>query len=445
MGRRSAILALAAMALLTSASAAHATDPAVLGPGDNPARLAPLPAPVPGQPLFQRTHGHLPFGLSDNAWSELDGDRRLMSADDLGTVHAAMGATLIRVPINWPTLEPEPGTRRWVTYDEVYRGLIRHGVRPLWTIYQTPRHAVAAIDRRRCSGVYCQAEPEPAQDQLLTDLGRDVAQRYPLSAGFELRNEPNHVPGALSGPVIAPERYTAELIAFGRGIRSGNRAMRRFGGALAMEPDAADYLDTMLERGAASALDGLTFHPYADTMQTFARHFEQLAQPIRRHGATALRLVPDESGYNTDPANTRQAAVDEAAQRDRLLEQFRAVDRPDPALALTDRVDAYIMFTTVDGRDDAIFRGMGWLKRPVDGRFAPKLAFCAFRREVSGLVEPFTGRGVIGPCPGALEARARDHTAASERVLRRCARRGSVRRVVARGSRACVRRARSRP
>lgn len=387
-----------------------------VGSADNPQRLQPLGPVAPGTPLFERRDGVLPYGLSDTAWASPDPTRRL-AAEDLARMHQAMGASIARVPVFWPQVEPEPGARDWRIYDELYRALVRHGVRPLWTLYQSPRHVVGTLEQRRCRGVYC--DDEPAADRLgaLTAFSRDLAARFPLSAAFEYRNEPN-VSRDVPRPLIAPDRYVAGLRAFHRGIKDGREGSRVLGLALAIDRDFQAYLAAALRAGAAQAMDGLSFHPYwVDARpDTLALVFSDLHEVLVAQGAADLRLVPDEAGASTTPEKSG-IVFDEGGQRDRMLAWFRALDARDPALPLVGQVDAAVMFTTVDGTAAEGFGGYGWFTRLQDGVHQPRPVFCAFREQVAGLAT-FKGAGPLGACPGDFPGRAA--TKARKRVRRSC-------------------------
>lgn len=382
--------------------------------------LEELPPPVAGSPLYPRVRGHIPYGLTVTSWPARD-ERRFLTPPQIAQLHGGMGASIARMPLYWPHVEPSSGARRWDIYDEVYRALVARGVRPLWTIYQTPAHAVAPQDRFDCNAAHCDDEPAGGQEWRLTRLGADLARRYPLAAGFEFRNEPNW-PIGFGNTRISADRYVALLDAFRRGVQQGRPSARVIGGALVMNEGFPAYLRRMLELGAANMMDALSFHPYANSGDegAFASLFGTLRSTLEARGAQWLRLFPDEAGASTAANDLLSIEFDEAGQRDLILSQYRALDTADPAVPLSHNVDAFVLFTDVDGPDDTHIRGYGFLrKRLGDAAMEAKLVYCSFRNEVAGLDAALSTD--VGSCPAVGKAATvKKKTTKKKKKAKRC-------------------------
>jgi hypothetical protein len=395
-----AIVLVAAM-LAGSGSAEAALS---LGDDGNPEKLAPFAAPTAGQPLYPRTEGRPPFGMSDNSWQEYSsGSAHLLTGAQVGEVIRSMNGTLVREPAYWPVIERKQGTDDWTESDALYRGLIRHGVRPVWIIAYTPRWAVSLGETLRCfpGSETCQGEPAPAFYGALGAFAGRLAERYPLSAAIEFRNEPNEPTNPSRIP--APE-YTAELHAVFAGVKAANGAMRVLGGALSNSPggDLPAYLSQILDSGGAGFMDGLSFHPYASgaSADAMATTFGQVRDALAARKLLGMRLVPDELGAATAPTRDNGQIFTEAGQRDRLLYQWQLLDGARDGLPLQANVDAVLFYTTIEPAAATQLFGYGWLSRPSDGgRVTPKLVFCTFRREAGHVAGHFDGSSLIAACP----------------------------------------------
>ncbi len=368
--------------------------------------LKPLPAPKPGMPLFGRPGGQIPFGLNTSA-IEINHDdrthRRGASPEAIAIIHQQLGATLARVNLFWPTIEPAPHRYTWRYYDRVYSSLVKRGVRPIWTLVKTPRFYVGPLQRLRCTGDYCDAEPSAANRAELAAVSRRVADRYPLSAAIELRNEPNNPAGYGRGPKVTADEYTAELQQVFRGTRRAGTSVRVLGGALG-DKDRRAYLEQMLRDGAAQAMDGLSFHPYDETsdFSYFHTWFDAVDQAMKATGTTGVRLVATETGVTTDGGR-----VSDAWKAARIVQIYEAVDGRDPSLPRVGDLDAILFYTAVNPVDSS--HGYGWFvgrQESSDGNLQPKAVVCEFHKLTAGSTSTFApsttpvpGERISG-CPG---------------------------------------------
>lgn len=336
-----------------------------------PRALSPLPAPVAGEPVFPRQEGgHLYFGLTDNAPNE-----ETATPAEVAAIATGAGASFVRLDLFWAGVDRTAGQYDWTRYDGQYDAFTRAGVRPLWSVLSTPRHA--AKPGVRCSGNFCHGEP--ADPGALEVFAAAVAARYPLAAALEYRNEPNldaakHCSEERSWDV-PPREYARNLAAFAAGVRRGRPAMRVIGGALSDCPLAGRpfvYLDALVKAGAAGSMDALSWHPYDDRASPFAEEAARFASVVPE----GLRVIVGEAGHEGDPAQ----------QRDRLIAQYRAAERLG--------YDAFAAFVAVEKKAPDK-RAYGWVRRKDgDGVFRAKPVYCAFRALLGGApLPPFVSCG----------------------------------------------------
>ena len=358
--------------------------------------MTPLPAPAPGQPLFDRVDGHLQLGLTERGYDgSPNGFGRAATAAQEAAFVRGIGGTLLRVPVLWAQAEPDApiaGVHKYAwPRDDLYTGLVTHGVRPILTLLASPRWALAGTTG--CTQV-CAQPPGPAHAADFAAFAGAVARRYPLAAAIEIWNEPNNHQGSVQGP--RPAEYAAALAQAYDAIKAQQPAMRVLGGALGAygaspsQPTTAtdmrlgDYLQTMLANGAAAHMDGLSFHPYPRSIEpnpdnTFYKVFTVVDSVLATGGDGAERLVPSEFGM----------ATDEAAQDDRSLTlraRWHDLNDPSPTAAYPvpgqDRVDAAVFHTDVTGIG---YDRHGWLS-VVSNRstFHPYAVWCDFARMLAG-------------------------------------------------------------
>jgi hypothetical protein len=360
------------------------------------APMTPLPAPVPGQPLFDRVHGHLQLGLTERAYDgSPSGFGRAATAAQEAAFVTGIGGTLLRVPVLWAQAEPDPPVGGVHDYhwprDDLYSGLVEHGVRPILTIIASPLWAMDST--AGCTSV-CNQPPGPDHAADFAAFAAAVARRYPQAAAIEIWNEPNNSHGSVQGP--RPDEYAALLGRAYDAIKAVRPAMRVLGGGLGAYGSGADqvstatqmrlddYLQGMLDGGAATHMDGLSFHPYPhsvadDPNNGFYRVFALIDGVLQANGDGAARLVATEFGVSTD----------EAGQADRsttLQARWHDLNDPSPDAAYPvaghDRVDAVVFHTDVTGIN---YDHYGWLS-VISNRdtFHPYAVWCAFAQMLAG-------------------------------------------------------------
>ena len=352
-------------------------------PADTP--LQPLPAPVAGAPLFDRVHGHLPLGLTERGYDgSTNGFGYAATAAQEAAFVRGIDGTMMRVPVSWAHGEPDAPVSgvhryRWPR-DDLYRGLVEHGMRPILTLTTAPRWALASTTG--CTRV-CAQPPGAGHAADFAAFAAAVARRYPLAAAIEIWNEPNNRSGSVQGP--RPDEYAALLARAYDAIKAQRPAMRVLAGALGAygsipsQPTTVrdmrlgDYLQAMLAGGAAAHMDGLSFHPYPHSVAPspdngFARVFGVVDDVLAANGESAVRRVPTEFGISTDEAGQ----VDRSTALQALWAELNA----------RDDVDAAIFHADVNNIDHDHY---GWLS-VVQNRttFHPYRVWCDFARILAG-------------------------------------------------------------
>ena len=347
--------------------------------------MTPLPAPVSGQPLFDRVDGHLPLGLTERGYDgSPSGFGRAATANQEAPFVRGIGGPRLRVPVSWAQAEPDPPIAGAHDYswsrDDLYAKLVSQGVRPILTLLASPRWALTSS--AGCTQV-CSQPPGSAHAGDFAAFSAAVANGEPLAAAIEIWNETNNHHGSVQGP--RPAEYAALLAQAYDAIKAQRPAMRVLAGALGAygaspaQPTTTrdmrlgDYLQAMLAGGGAAHMDGLSFHPYPHSVQPspdndFARVFAVVDATLAANGDSGRRLVPTEFGI----------ATDEATQADRSA-ALRALWRE---LDARDDVDAAVFHTDITAIDHDHY---GWLS-VVSNRstFHPYAVWCDFARMLAG-------------------------------------------------------------
>lgn len=385
--RRFRVMLVVSGCLLSAPVATATVTPSPTPPGglvvSNPANLTVLPVVAPGQPIFPRVNGRVFFGLNDTA--ARDG---LATSTEIGAIAAGVGASMVRLDMSWPVVQPLAGEWHWERLDDVYRGLIANGVRPLWMINGTPRFAVSADDLGTCGTgpnaweLSCDAEPDTARPENLRTFAAEFARRYPLSAGFEYRNEPNYPAG---GPHLRDPLTLAEnLRHFVIGAHSVRPEMRVLGGALigyGGNASLTSYAGALLDELGGLAAEGgdvppfisaISLHPY-DTQENgydeFAAALQGLETTLATHGQANLRVVISELGVSS------QQVTLQSDRSQRMQSYFTTVNN----LRDQNRYDAFVAFNAIDVNSGSE-RGYGWvMQKDSLGKFQALRPYCGFR------------------------------------------------------------------
>jgi hypothetical protein len=341
---------------------------------------------VRGTPLFGRPGGHLPAGF--NVWVGPGG----LSPQERGGVLHGFGGTFARFPVNWAFTQARPGgPYDWRASDDLYSTYVAAGVRPIIEVVASPNWAVAdptACDFYLSRGVQSQQEcdigPDAAHVASYDAFAVAVARRYPLAAAIEIWNEPNWE-GYWKGR--DPYAYATLAASATAALKAAAPAMRVLVGALANARDdgprwtaMATFVSVLRDRGVLSTADGLSFHPYPNTLDEpgFTGAFDALQATLP--AGSDIRLVATETGASASTFTASQ-------QRDLLLKEYRELDGADPSIPYSGSVDAVIYNSDIDPNHH-----FGFVNRTLLGTLAPRPVFCA-------LAPILGGSGMCGSSP----------------------------------------------
>jgi polysaccharide biosynthesis protein PslG len=162
--------------------------------------------------LFPATHAQSPDATVASGLSVQFTDNFLNLPDWRARLNLAstLGATIVRIDLNWPWIEKQPGRYDWTLYDAFAAELQKLRLRPLFILnrpnplYGTPYDTI--VDGKRDQGT----EP-PATTAQIAAYGRwaaAAAARYQhLNPIFELWNEPDQA--GFWPPTPDPKSYVA--------------------------------------------------------------------------------------------------------------------------------------------------------------------------------------------------------------------------------------------
>lgn len=315
------------------------------------------------------------FGVNDDAWL-LYGPGTLESRLDVLT---RLGVDVVRFTVRWdrvsrrkPESPRDHGDRAydWSEADAVLRGLRRHAIEPVVTLYGTPRWANGGRS----------ANWAPTSDRSFANFAHAAARRYSWVRQWTIWNEPNR--STFLRPTTA-KTYVESLLnpAYSQ-LHAAIDGVRVGGGVTAPRAGSAGVAPVAWIRAMASAnakLDAYAHHPYPGRPQietpwspkcvncqtiTMA-DLERLEKEVRRaFGAKPIWLT--EYGYQTNPPDIFLGVSPELQATYVASAAMRAYRAP--------AVDMLIFFMVRDDTQPA-----GWQSGlfTADGRV--KAAHAAFR------------------------------------------------------------------
>jgi hypothetical protein len=127
-------------------------------------------------PLSPDFGPHPLFGYNDDA-------RLFISPGPPLDLLAGSGAKVARQVLPWGAIEPHATSfsPAWPVIDRIYENLLSRGIRPLWLLY-----GVSCQHHPQACGTDDFAQPTYEEFEYLASIAAQAAQRYPLSAGFEV-------------------------------------------------------------------------------------------------------------------------------------------------------------------------------------------------------------------------------------------------------------------
>lgn len=241
-------------------------------------------------------------GGSELTWmppEELDRELRSMRA---------MGATWLRVGIDWSLVEQIPGRYDWTSTDRVLDRALAQGYSILAVVLGTPRWA-------RNSSALDSQHAIPADPNRFGGFVQVAAKRYVNRiTNWEIGNEPNIVSFAKPRPSV--DTYHRMLVAASNAVRAqaGGRQVTIVTAGLApagsdgVNVAPVDFVARLYELGNSSVWDAVGVHPYtypALPLDPSAASWSAFAQLPRirgimdRHGDRAKNIWLTEFGAPT--------------------------------------------------------------------------------------------------------------------------------------------------
>ena len=314
-------------------------------------------------------------GVQDDAWL-LYGSGTLESRlDELDR----LGVDVVRYTVRWDAVAGRrPATARdhrdpaydWSSVDSVLRGLRRHGIQPLVTLYGTPRWANGGLAPNWA----------PTDGRLFGDFARAAATRYSWVRRWSIWNEPNKPQWLRPTSAVT---YVQKLLnpayvqihAVTRGARVGGGMTAPRAGIGGVSPVA-----WIKEMGSARAkLDAYAHHPYPGRPQAETpwapacracatismADLERLVELVQQEFGRK-RIWLTEYGYQTNPPDTF-LGVSPTTHAQHVASAARRVE-------LARFVDMLIFFLVRDDESDD-----GWQSGVTTADGTKKQAYTAFR------------------------------------------------------------------
>lgn len=322
-------------------------------------------------------------------------------ARDLDSIVAA-GATWVSIPVDWPSIEVDPGRFQWDDYgtgglDRTVRMARERGLEVFGVVAYSPPWARAA----GCGNDKC----PPVDPARFADFARRAAQRYAPQGvrTWQIWNEPNNFNAWAPEPDVSA--YTELLKDSYAAIKQADPGATVVAAGLSpgsTQPDGRrisplDFLDGIYANGGGGSFDALGHHPYsfnggshpldghplnAYTQTVF------LHERMAANGDGAKRIWGSESGA---PTGTSTDAVTESRQAQLLGEyfkgwqgtlRFKRLDETTGQVDLPSITGPLFTYETRDGGDDQGDREDNFGLQRADG--SPKPAFEKFCRLASG-------------------------------------------------------------
>ncbi|MGZ8176980.1 cellulase family glycosylhydrolase [Williamsia sp. SKLECPSW1] len=206
-------------------------------------------------------------------------DRTSQGYDTENDAIRRVGATWIRIVMNWNEIEPVRDVYDWGRIDGAVTSARSHGLSVL-ALLSGPAPAWENFLGAN------QAAAPPADPARFGDFARAAAQRYAGSVShWEVWNEPN-LPQFWSNP--SPDGYVATLTAAHRAITSVQPDATVVTGGLSTAPGgigAVDFIRGIYAAGGGAALTAVGLHPYS------------YPHPLR--GSRASRTITDLRAFLT--------------------------------------------------------------------------------------------------------------------------------------------------
>jgi Cellulase (glycosyl hydrolase family 5) len=244
------------------------------------------------------------FGIQDDAWLSYGPGTLAQRLDRLD----ALGVDVVRVTIDWRSVEPRRGSFDWQRYDDLLDGLKLHGIAPLVTLYGTPTWANGGRTENWA----------PTSGSTFAAFAAAAAKRYSFVHLWTIWNEPNQVrwlrptsprvytqtllnPAYAAIKRVSPHSLVAGGVTAPRGSTGGVSPVDWIKGMAAAHArlDAYAHNPYPLAPGETPTSGGCTYCTTI-TMATLPR----LLTDVQRAFGTRVRIWLTEYGYQTNPPDT---------------------------------------------------------------------------------------------------------------------------------------------
>lgn len=189
--------------------------------------------------------GAVRFGLNDDP-------EHVIAA---GNLIERSGASVVRVPVYWPEIEPTVAAWQFAKYDVVYERLLAAGAKPLFVVHGTPVRDLVDLDDTQAS-----SDRGPRDAAAWQRLWRTLAARYP-AAKLQVWNEPNLWPYGS----IEPQRMAHLTNLAAVAVSEVRRGTKIVGPAPAPTDGWRGYTRTLYANTARNVEVGLHLYPRVPT------------------------------------------------------------------------------------------------------------------------------------------------------------------------------------
>jgi hypothetical protein len=243
-------------------------------------------------------------------------------------------ANVARQILVWGDIQPIREDYRWFPFDALYIRMLAAGVRPIWVLAHTPCWA-----QEFDPGRHCYRDPlPPAPDRFdeTAEFMALAAQRYPLSAGFEVWNEPNYVP--FWQPYPDPEAYGQMTAQIATAIHAVAPDMPVISAGMApVGNDGEDgiaydnFLRRAYETGGPQLTDAIGAHPYPlgnfkqDYLGAIRSHLYRYLDVMNDFGEAAKPIWVTETGVSNYEDERGFTEREQAIALVEIYEQFRRI------------------------------------------------------------------------------------------------------------------------
>ena len=258
------------------------------------------------------------IGISPGSFGDVPDEHMLR---DLGEIQR-VGATRIRLDIDWSGVEPQRDKYDWKRTDLIVKAIAEARLNPLVMLGYAPKWA-------QVPGVATDSHGPPANPEEFAQFARAVVQRYgSIVHTWEIWNEPNLAGFWLPEPDAAA--YSNLVRVTSAAIKQVQPNATVIAGALSSgadsnygEVDPLTFVADMYKAGARGTFDALSVHPYT---------FPSLPTDPDPNGTNTFRKIPqlhrimEANGDRKDvwitefgaPTGTNRSAVTPEGQVDTL-------------------------------------------------------------------------------------------------------------------------------